>query len=149
LTRNLEEELIPVCKKLNVTIVAYSPLARNLLATKLEAPPSDWRATYSQENLEKNRKFTDILEDVASKYGCTPAQMALAWLFQNTEEQLGVTVVPIPGTTKIENAMSNVKATEVNISSPEDMKTPESLAVMVSGECGPEGYMKMGIEAQK
>ena len=44
LTHNHEEKLIPECKDLNVDIVAYSPLARNLFATKLDALPNDWRA---------------------------------------------------------------------------------------------------------
>lgn len=152
LTRSLEADLVPVCKELNVDIVAYSPLARNLLATKLDAPPADWRASqprYSAENLAKNHKISDILTDLAQKYESTPAQLALAWLFAKAEE-LGVTVIPIPGTTKVKNALSNMKATTVNISDPEDMKTLESLAGLVAGERGNEQYMKLGtIENQE
>jgi aryl-alcohol dehydrogenase-like predicted oxidoreductase len=142
---------VPVCKELNVDIVAYYPLARNLLATKLETAPSDWRASlprYSAENLKKNQKISDILGDLAEKYESSPAQIALAWLFAKAEE-LGVTVIPIPGTTKVKNALSNMKATKVDISDPEDMKTLETLADLVAGERAGESYLKRGIESQK
>lgn len=153
LTRNLETDLVPVCKELNIPIVAYSPLARNLLATKVEAPPNDWRSSvprFSAENLAKNAKITDILHEMATKYNngdCTPAQLALAWLFVKAQE-LGVMVIPIPGTTKISNAMSNFKAAALDITT-EDAKTLESLANMVAGARGDESYVKIGIEAQK
>jgi aryl-alcohol dehydrogenase-like predicted oxidoreductase len=60
MTRNLEDKLIPVCAELNIGVVAYSPLARNLLAKQQEAPPQDWRARnprFSKENLEKKIIF--------------------------------------------------------------------------------------------
>jgi aryl-alcohol dehydrogenase-like predicted oxidoreductase len=98
--------------------------------------------------LKKNQKISDILGDLAEKYDSSPAQIALAWLFAKAEE-LGVTVIPIPGTTKVKNALSNMKATKVDISDPEDMKTLETLADLVAGERAGESYLKMGIESQK
>lgn len=85
---------------------------------------------------------------MATKYSndCTPAQLALAWLFAKAEE-LGVTVIPIPGTTKIPNALSNIKATTLDVNK-DDVKTLESLAGMVAGARGNESYVKIGIEAQ-
>jgi len=144
----VEEELIPVCKELGITVVAYSPLARNLLATKLEAPPNDWRANHPRffkENLEKNQTIADILQELATKYNCTTAQLALAWLFHRANT-LGVAVVPIPGSTKLHHALGNLEAAKVVISDPEDVKTLESLAEKVSGARANEQYMDMSIE---
>jgi len=72
----------------------------------------------------------------------------LAWLFAKVEE-LGVTVIPIPGTTKVHNALYNMKATAINFSDPEDMKTLESLADLVAGARGSKEYMNMSLESQK
>jgi len=149
LTRNLEEELVPVCKELDVTIVAYSPLARNLLATKLDAPPSDWRASlprYSQENLEVNRKIQSTVEQLARKYKCSAAQLSLAWLFHKAQE-LGVSVVPIPGSTKLQHATSNLEATKIAVSD-NDCRELEKLADQVAGARATESYVSIGIEAQ-
>ena len=150
MTRNLEEELVPVCKELDVDIVAYSPLSRNLLAAKVEAPPEDWRGTlprYSKENLEKNIKIHDTVQGIAAKYeGANAAQLSLAWLFHKATE-LGVTVIPIPGSTKIKNAVGNCGSTKIEISD-EDCKSLESVADMVAGLRGPEWYTDRGIESQ-
>ncbi len=144
----IEEDLIPVCKELDITVVAYSPLARNLLATKVEATPDDWRAglpRYAQENLEKNQNIADTVHAMAEKYHCTPAQLSLAWLFQKAS-QLGVSVVPIPGSTKLEHALGNLKGTQVIISDPMDLNTLEGLAAQVSGARANEQYMNLSIE---
>lgn len=149
LTRNLEDELVPVCKELGVTIVAYSPLARNLLATKLEAPPSDWRASqprYAQENMEANRKIHETVEQLAAKYNCSAAQLSLAWLFHRAHE-LGVSVVPIPGSTKLQHATSNLESTRIQISD-DDCRELEALADQVAGARATESYVSIGIEAQ-
>lgn len=149
LTRNLEDELVPVCKELDITIVAYSPLARNLLATKLEEAPNDYRAKhpqYSKENLAANRKIVEKLEELAAKYNGTTAQLSLAWLFHKANE-LGVTVVPIPGSTKLSHAISNLDSTKIEISD-EDTATLEGLAAQVAGARGSEGYTGIAIEAQ-
>jgi aryl-alcohol dehydrogenase-like predicted oxidoreductase len=128
----------------------YSPLARNLLATKLEAPPDDWRADlprYSKENLEKNKALFDTVQALSTKYQCTPAQLSLAWLFHKANE-LGVTVIPIPGTTKLDNVANNVGSVTINVSD-EDSAVLEGLAERVAGERGNEGYMSRSIESQK
>lgn len=127
-----------------------SPLARNLLATKVEAPPKDWRATnprYSPENLEANQKIIEKVQTLAAKYESTAAQLSLAWLFHKANE-LGVTVVPIPGTTKLVNAHSNFGSVQIAIAD-EDSKGLESLACLVAGERGDKGYLSVSIENQK
>lgn len=151
LTRNLEDELVPMCKELDITIVAYSPLARNLLATKVTETPKDWRGEhprYSKENLEQNQRIVDQLEALATKYNCSAAQLSLAWLFYKAD-QLGVSVVPIPGSTKLHHAMSNLESVKIKITDPEDMKILESLADEVAGARANESYLQLGIETRK
>ena len=148
LTRNLEEELVPMCKELDIAIVAYSPLARNLLATRVEETPQDWRSTnprYFKENLEKNAKIVDTMDQLAEKYKCTKAQLALAWLYKKADS-LGVSVIPIPGTTKVERAVSNIGSTRVEITDEGDVATLEALAEQVAGARGTESYISMGFE---
>lgn len=149
LTRNLEDELVPVCKELGVVIVAYSPLGRNLLTGVVTETPTDWRADlprYSLENLAKNAELVKEVESMAAKHNCTAAQLSLAWLFHKAK-QLGVTVIPIPGTTKTKHATSNIQAADVSISDAE-MAPLEEIGARVSGERGDEQYKSMGIEAQ-
>jgi aryl-alcohol dehydrogenase-like predicted oxidoreductase len=115
----------------------------------MEEPPSDWRASlprYSKENLEKNQRVLEQIADVAKKYDCTPAQLSLAWLFHKGE-QLGVSVVPIPGSTKIANVISNFGSTKVIISN-EDAQALESSADQVSGERASDWYIASTIESQ-
>lgn len=149
MTRSLEEELVPVCRELGVAIVAYSPLARNLLAAQSQAPPADWRANqprYKAENFAQNQKAAAVVHDMATKYQCSAAQLSLAWLFHKATA-LGVKVVPIPGSTKLHHATSNLGACKVNIA-PEDMGILETLAANVAGERGNEWYMSATIESQ-
>jgi aryl-alcohol dehydrogenase-like predicted oxidoreductase len=148
LTRNIEDELVPMCKELDITIVAYSPLARNLLAAKLEETPKDWRANqprYATENLEQNKLIVNQVHDLAKKYNCTAAQLSLAWLLQKAN-QLGVNLVAIPGSANLHHAISNLEAVKIHISDPQDIKMLESLAEHVVGARGTEEYLKQGFE---
>jgi aryl-alcohol dehydrogenase-like predicted oxidoreductase len=149
LTRNVEDELVPMCKELDITIVAYSPLARNLLAAKLEETPQDWRASqprYASENLEQNKQIVNQVHALAGKYKCTAAQLSLAWLLQKAN-QLGVNLVAIPGSAKIHHAVSNLEAVKIHISDPQDIETLESLAEQIAGARASEGYLEQGFEA--
>ena len=151
LTRSLEDELVPVCKELDITIVAYSPLARNLLVQKLEAPPTDWRNTNPRyQQLEQNKKFADQVHDIAAKMKCTPAQLCLAWLFHKAGE-LGVSVVPIPGTTKADRAIGNIAATDVVDFNEDDLKVLDAMAKDVVGDRYNAGFMgnNFTIESQQ
>mmetsp|Transcript_25533 Transcript_25533/g.59924 ORF Transcript_25533/g.59924 Transcript_25533/m.59924 type:complete len:319 (-) Transcript_25533:839-1795(-) len=151
LTRNLEEELVPVCKELDVAVVAYSPLSRNLLVQKVETAPNDWRGNqprYSAENLAKNNAAYDQVHAIASKLDCTAAQLCLAWLLAQAEK-LRVSVVPIAGTTKKDRAVENFGAINVDLAGKleeADWKILDGLADGVVGD----RYASIGmtIEAQ-
>jgi len=155
MTRTLEADLVPACKELDVTIVAYSPLSRNLLAKKVDTknlPEGDFRAglpRYAEEALEANNKIVEKIEELGKKHGASPAQISLSWIFHKAKE-MGVSVVPIPGTTKIKNADSNMGSVKVELSD-EDCKELEALTALVKGERYREAFMgnNMSIESQK
>ena len=79
----------------------------------------DWRRTnprFTQEAFEKNKKIVDTVKAVAERKGCTPAQVALAWVHHQ-----GADVVPIPGTKRVKYLLDNVGAYHVKLTA-EDMK---------------------------
>jgi aryl-alcohol dehydrogenase-like predicted oxidoreductase len=147
-SRSIEEHLAPVCKELKVAIVAYSPLARNLLAQpQEEVLAGDWRAMhprFTAENRKRNGELTALIAVMAKAKGKSAAQLSLGWLYCRAE-QLGVTVVPIPGTTKLEHAMDNWGALDIKLSAAEMLKL-EELGKLVAGPRGDERYMKVSFE---
>ncbi|KAK7340816.1 hypothetical protein VNO77_21530 [Canavalia gladiata] len=128
-TRDVEEEIVPTCRELGIGIVAYSPLGRGFLSsgTKLleNLTQNDFRKylpRFQPENLEQNKTIFEKVNELAVKKGCTPSQLALAWVHHQ-----GKDVCPIPGTTKIENFNQNIGALSVKLT-PEEMAELESYA---------------------
>ncbi|KAK6929901.1 NADP-dependent oxidoreductase domain [Dillenia turbinata] len=95
-TREIEDDIIPVCRELGIGIVAYSPLGIGFFGGKAENLPTGSRLAmhprFKEENLEKNKVIYARLTKLAAKHACTPPQLALAWLFHQGED-----VIPIPG----------------------------------------------------
>ena len=121
LTRDVEKEILPLCKELRITFVPFSPLARGLATNKLDVAKlkdDDFRKSlprYQQEHAENNRHLSKGLAGIAEGIGCTAAQLALAWVLHS-----GDNIIPIPGTKKRkyleENAASvNIQLTEQNM----------------------------------
>lgn len=151
MTRNIEEEIVPTCKELNIGILAYSPLARSLLVvpTDAERPTEGFRAghpRFSEENFDSNKKVVAEVHALAAKKNVTPAQLCLAWLLHKARD-LKVSVLPIPGTTKLANARANVEAAKV-VLEPEDMSALETVAARTAGPRGNEHYLKGAFESQ-
>ncbi|XP_027116997.1 auxin-induced protein PCNT115-like [Coffea arabica] len=128
-TRDVEEEIIPTCRELGIGIVAYSPLGRGFFSSgpKLieNLAEGDYRKDmprFQAENLEQNKNLYERVNAIASRKGCTPSQLALAWVHHQ-----GNDVCPIPGTTKIENLNQNIGALSVKLSA-EEMAELESFA---------------------
>ncbi len=127
LTRDIENEIIPVCRELGIAIVPFSPLARGLVTNtvRMEAlPENDFRRTlprFDNEHWENNRKLAYEFDLIAKGKGCTPAQLALAWVLAQGED-----VIPIPGTKKIKYLEENAKAADIEIT-PADLNDIESL----------------------
>ncbi|KAJ1385140.1 NADP-dependent oxidoreductase domain [Sesbania bispinosa] len=110
-TRDIEDEIVPLCKELGIGIVPYSPLGRGFFGGKgiVENVPANSYLTvhprFQAENLNKNKSIYDRIESLGKKHQCTAPQLALAWVLQQ-----GNDVVPIPGTTKIKNLDQNIGA---------------------------------------
>ncbi|KAI9119670.1 hypothetical protein K1719_009546 [Acacia pycnantha] len=126
-TRDAEEEIIPTCRELGIGIVAYCPLGRGFLASGPKVVESftekDFRKLvprFHPENLEHNNIIFERLSKMAKSKGCTPGQLALAWLHHQ-----GNDVCPIPGTTNIEHLNQNIGALSVKLT-PEEMAELES-----------------------
>ncbi|PWA38682.1 perakine reductase [Artemisia annua] len=115
-TREIEEELIPLCRELGIGIVPYSPVGRGFFggkAVKESLPENSMlgkHPRFTGENFNKNKVIYDRVEAIANKHGCTPIQLALAWVLHQ-----GNDVVPIPGTTQIKNLDENIGAVNVKL----------------------------------
>ncbi|KAK9991332.1 hypothetical protein SO802_026317 [Lithocarpus litseifolius] len=136
-SRDVEEEIIPTCRELGIGIVAYSPLGRGFFTSGPKVVENlldnDIRKSlprFQPENLEHNKIIFERVNEMATRKGCTPSQLALAWVHHQ-----GKDVCPIPGTTKIENFNQNIGALYVKLT-PEEMAELELFASeeIVKGE---------------
>lgn len=120
--RGLEDDLLPTCRELSISVLAYSPLARGLLTgrftpstVKHELGTGDFRAVggapwFSEQNIENNYKLVQQVEKIAAAKGVKPSQLALAWVLRQAPD-----VVPIPGTRRISTLEENVAAATLNL----------------------------------
>ncbi|MES2524901.1 MAG: aldo/keto reductase [Gemmatimonadota bacterium] len=145
-TRDWEDDAFPVARELGIGIVPYSPLGRGFLTGSITSPadlPSDdYRRTaprFQQEHFDANMRLVDGVRQVAKTRGCTPAQLALAWVLSRGED-----VVPIPGTTRVEHLDENVGAVDVRLD-PEDLARLEAMIPRdaASGERYPGGMISL------
>ncbi|KAL8486958.1 hypothetical protein ACS0TY_023594 [Phlomoides rotata] len=134
-SRDLEEEIIPTCRELGIGIVTYSPLGHGFLSSgpKLMENLSEGDSRkniprFTGENLETNKLVYEQVREMATSKGCSPSQLALAWVLHQGDD-----VVPIPGTTKIDNFNDNVGALSVKLTS-EEMTRLSTLANLVKGD---------------
>ncbi|KAL9418395.1 hypothetical protein AB3S75_041245 [Citrus x aurantiifolia] len=128
-SRDVEAEIVPTCRELGIGIVAYSPLGRGFFSSGPKLVESFSKEDFRQylprfqaENLEHNKKLFERVNEIATRKGCTPSQLALAWVHHQGDD-----VCPIPGTTKIENFNQNIKALSVKLTL-EEMVELESFA---------------------
>jgi aryl-alcohol dehydrogenase-like predicted oxidoreductase len=143
-TRDVEADVLPTARELGIGFVAYSPLGRGFLTGAIhgeqQLAPDDWRRTnprFQSENAVTNRRLVDAVTQIALAKGCTPAQLALAWLLHQ-----GPDIVPIPGTRRIERLEENAAATCVELSSGELDSIEQALADnVVAGTRYPQANM--------
>lgn len=116
-SREPEEEILPTVRELGIGYVAYSPLGRGFLTGQIRSiddlAEDDYRRhapRFQGENFQKNLDLVQEIEAMAREKGCTPAQLALAWLLAQGED-----IVPIPGTKKRARLEENVGALDVRI----------------------------------
>jgi len=127
LTRDVEKDVLPTCKELGITLVPFSPLARGLMTNTLnlsELPDNDFRKKlprYQEEYQENNQNLAAEFAQLASQIGCSPAQLAIAWVLAQ-----GDNIIPIPGTKKRKNLRDNAGSVDVQLS-PENLKQIDDL----------------------
>jgi aryl-alcohol dehydrogenase-like predicted oxidoreductase len=133
--RDVEDDILPACREIGATFVAYSPLGRGFLTgavTKTSTLASnDLRLNaerFRDENLEKNLALLDLIKALAEEKGATLGQIAIAWLLGQGDD-----VVPIPGTKRIKYLEENVGAEKVTLSRTEldtlaSILSPEAIA---------------------
>ena len=116
-SREPDEELLPTCRELGVTFMAYSPLGRGFLAGAIDArasfgaaDPRSVMPRFQRANLEANLRRLQSLKDLAAEKHCTVAQLSLAWVLARGDE-----IIPIPGTRRVEHLEENLKAIEVEL----------------------------------
>jgi aryl-alcohol dehydrogenase-like predicted oxidoreductase len=142
--RTPEEEILPTCRELGIGFVPYSPLGRGFLTGRFRSfddlPADDYRRNqprFQGANFQKNLDLVTLLEKMAKEKGCTPAQLALAWLLHQGDD-----VVPIPGTKRVKYLEENVGALDVKLT-PADLRRIDEIAPLgvAAGTRYPEGGM--------
>jgi aryl-alcohol dehydrogenase-like predicted oxidoreductase len=120
-TRDPEGEVLSTVRELGIGFVAYSPLGRGFLAGRFASPDEltddDFRRNHPRmqdENFEQNRLLAERVRELAAVKGCTPAQLALAWVLSRGED-----VVPIPGTKRRTYLEQNAAASDLELTEDE------------------------------
>jgi aryl-alcohol dehydrogenase-like predicted oxidoreductase len=136
-SREPEDEILATCRELGIAFVPYSPLGRGFLTGQIkkfeDLEANDFRRSsprFQGENFQKNLDVVKKLETIAQKKGCTPSQLALAWVMAQ-----GDYLFPIPGTKKVKYLEENtasvsvhftpVELSEINVISPKGVATGE------------------------
>ena len=116
LTRDVEKSVLPTCKELGITFVPFSPLARGLMTNTLnlaELPDNDFRKKlprYGADHQDNNQQLAAAFAELAEQIGCSPAQLALAWVLAQ-----GDNIIPIPGTKKRNKLTDNAGSVDVQL----------------------------------
>jgi aryl-alcohol dehydrogenase-like predicted oxidoreductase len=144
-SREPEAALLPLCGRLGIAFIAYSPLGRGFLAGQVKAEsdlaPGDFRRTtprFQAANLKRNLAFLDSLSDLAKRLGRTPAQLALAWLLSRPGN-----VYAIPGTRRIAHLRENLEALNLRLAAADLAAIGRAVPPdLVQGERHPAEHMK-------
>lgn len=126
-SRDVEDEILPLCRDLGVSFVAYSPLGRGFLTGQIkqfeDLEEDDFRRfspRFQGENFNKNLELVDKMKELAEEKECTASQLALAWLREQG-------VVPIPGTKRRTYLEENINSLQVKLTG-SDMKAIDDIA---------------------
>ncbi|MBC7423599.1 MAG: aldo/keto reductase [Ferruginibacter sp.] len=117
LTRDVEREILPLCKELGIGFIPFSPLARGLVTNTLDVATlkeGDFRKNlprYQIEHAANNKHLSEGFALIAQHKSCTPAQLALAWVLAQGEN-----IIPIPGTKRRKYLEDNAGAVQVVLS---------------------------------
>jgi aryl-alcohol dehydrogenase-like predicted oxidoreductase len=144
-SRDVEAEILPTVRALGIGFVAYSPVGRGFLTGQLkrpeDLPEGDWRRNHPRfqgDNFQKNLTLVARVASIAREKGCTPAQIALAWLLAQGDD-----IVPIPGTKRRKFLEENAAAVNVRLTPDETRRLDEAVPRgAAAGARYPEGGMK-------
>src|SRR6476660_5572475 len=118
-TRDLEDEILPTIRELGIGLVPYSPLGRGILTGAItdagsleddDSRRSPYFPRFSGDNLDANLALVAEIRGIADQKGCTPGQLALAWVLAQGDD-----VAPIPGTKRVKYLEENVGAASVEL----------------------------------
>ncbi len=116
-TRNPEIAVLKACQELGTAFVAFSPVARGFLCGELDLAAFDAKdirkamPRFAPDNYAANLKLLGPYQQLAKEAGCSPAQLALAWLLHKDAH-----IIPIPGTTSVEHLLDDLGSTQVKLS---------------------------------
>jgi aryl-alcohol dehydrogenase-like predicted oxidoreductase len=143
-SRDVEDDVLGTCRELGIALVAYSPLGRGFLTGEIKTfddfPADDYRRMsprFQGDNFAKNLQLVARIEQMAQSKGCTPSQLALAWVLSRGDD-----VIPIPGTKRRKYLEQNVAAIDVVLDSA-DLDLIEEIAPrgVAAGERYPAAMM--------
>ncbi|MEO6354868.1 MAG: aldo/keto reductase [Burkholderiaceae bacterium] len=144
-TRDPEHGVLATCRKLGIGFVPYSPLGRGFLTGAITSPEQfaedDYRRhspRFQGQNFSKNLALVEKVKELAARNGCTPGQLALAWVLAQGDD-----IVPVPGTKRRRYLEENVKAIDLKLS--QDTLT-ELDAVFPFGSASGERYIAEGMK---
>ena len=145
-SRDPEGELLDTVRELGIGFVAYSPLGRGFLTGKItslnDLADNDWRRSmprFEQENFGRNLELVERIKALAARKGCSPAQLALAWVLAQGDD-----IVPIPGTKRRRYLEENIGALDVHVA-PDDLA--EIDAILPAGAAAGSRYSAPGMRA--
>ena len=145
-SRDVEDDVLPTVRELGIGFVAYSPLGRGFLTGKYrkpeDLPEGDRRRVFPRfqgEMFAHNLKLVEHVEAMAREKGCTPAQLALAWVLHQ-----GKDVVPIFGTTRRENLDANLEALKIELSADDLRRLDE---IVPKGAAAGTRYPEPGMQS--
>jgi aryl-alcohol dehydrogenase-like predicted oxidoreductase len=145
-SRDPEDEILDTCRELGVGFVAYSPLGRGFLTGQIrtfdDLAADDYRRSsprFQGANFAKNLELVNRVGQIAEEKGCTPSQLALAWVLAQGED-----VVPIPGTKRRKYLEENAAALDIALSADDLRRLDEH---MPQGIAAGTRYPKEGMQA--
>lgn len=141
-TRDVEADVLPTLRELGIGLVAYAPLSRGFLSGEFKKPEDikDHRVhmpRYQGDNFYKNLELVEKIRSLADEKGCTPSQLAIAWVLAQGED-----IIAIPGTKRVKYLEENFAAEQVELTN-EDLQSINEImpAGIVSGTRYPEKFM--------
>jgi aryl-alcohol dehydrogenase-like predicted oxidoreductase len=146
-SREPEEEILATVRELRIGFVAYSPLGRGFLSGAIKSiddlAPDDFRRNnprFQGENFERNLELVRVVEDIAGEKGCTPAQLALAWVLAQ-----GDGIVPIPGTRRPARLEENAAAVDVELTQEDLGRIDETMPKTAGDRYNEAGMRSVGL----